>query len=197
MVEKTKNIDFDSLSDEDLLEYLQTDLRRKVFEAIYDRFHKKVFYKCISMVKNEATAKDLTHDIFIKIFTKISQFKGNSKLSLWIHSISVHYCLSYLKKQKRNNLIISSEDDNELRELEDDGLQELEQKQLLELQLNDLQNMIYELKEEERIVLIMKYFDGLSVKEISEILEIGQSAVKMKLKRTRDKLNHMFTVNVQ
>ncbi len=179
-------------SDEELLGYLDTSYRRIVLNILYERYEKKIYYKCISILKNEDEAKDLCHDIFIVIFTKLQQFKGNSKLSLWIHSISVNTCLKYLQKQKKLTLISINDVEQQLDKIEDEGENELLEKFLLESQLSELNTHVNKLREEEKLILIMFYMDNLSVKEVSEILSIGLSAAKMKLKRSRDKLLNFF-----
>ena len=179
------------LNDEQLLQYLNTAKHRDVLNELYDRFEKRIFFKCISMLKNKEEAKDLTHDIFITIFTKLGQFKGNSALSLWIHTISVNSCLKYLEKKKRIQVI--SHEKEHAESISDDSIDQIQEKQMLELQIQDLDRLLLEIKEEERLMIIMKYVDGLSIKEMSTILKLGESAVKMKLKRSRDKLYNLFT----
>lgn len=180
----------EALGDEDLLRYLNTRRHREVLNVIYDRFEKRIFYKCVSMLKNREEARDLSHDIFITIFTKLDQFKGKSALSLWIHTISVNSCLKYLQKKKRIQVISHEAEEDET--ISDDSVDQIQEKQMLEIQLQDLERLLLEIKEEERLMIIMKYSDGLSIKEMSSILGLGQSAVKMKLKRSRDKLYKLY-----
>ena len=89
----------DCQTDEDLIKNMDQDLRL-VQTVLYNRYEKRIYYKAISMLKDEHMAKDLTHDIFIKIFTNIGQFKGISKFSLWVHSISFNTCVKFLNKNK-------------------------------------------------------------------------------------------------
>jgi len=184
------SINLVGLSDEELLEYLNTGRHREVLNELYDRYEKRIYYKCISMLKDSEEARDLSHDIFITIFTKLDQFKGRSPLSLWIHTISVNSCLRYIEKKKRIQVISQEADDAEL--ISDDSLDQINEKQMLEIQLQDLEKLLSEIKEEERLMIIMKYNDGLSIKEICSILQLGESAVKMKLKRSRDRLYSLY-----
>ena len=69
---------------------------------------------------------------------------------------------------------------------------ELENKLLKDLQLNQLEKLFKELKADEKMVLLMRYQDGMSVKQISTSLSIGESAVKMRLKRSRDRLAELL-----
>ncbi len=178
-----------SLTDEELLAYLDTKHHDKVLSLIYDRYNKKVYFKAISLVRNEADAKDLAHDIFVKIFIKIKQFKGNSRLSLWIHSISVNTCINYLTK--KNKTIFDAIDETSEIRLTDD-IYDKETQLLTEIKVEQLQELMYKLKEEDRLLLIMKYLDGMSIKQMVKILQMKPSAIKMRLLRTREKLCKLY-----
>ncbi len=177
-----------SQTDEDLIKNIDQD-RRLVQAILYNRYEKLIYYKAISMLKDEHMAKDLTHDIFIKIFTSIGQFQGRSKFSLWVHSISFNTCVKFLNKNKRIKIF---DIDEELNNNEDSSREDINDKKLLELRLESLQEYMLELKEEERYLMLMKYIDGLTIREISEITKIKESAIKMKLKRTKVKLFNKY-----
>lgn len=177
-----------SHTDEDLIKNIDQD-RRLVQAVLYNRYEKLIYYKAISMLKDEHMAKDLTHDIFIKIFTSIGQFQGRSKFSLWVHSISFNTCVKFLNKNKRIKIF---DIDEELNNNEDSSREDINDKKLLELRLESLQEYMLELKEEERYLMLMKYIDGLTIREISEITKIKESAIKMKLKRTKVKLFNKY-----
>lgn len=60
------------------------------------------------------------------------------------------------------------------------------------MKINQLEHLIGNLKEEDRLLLIMKYADGLKIEELSELTGLGQSAVKMRLKRIKENVNTMY-----
>jgi RNA polymerase sigma-70 factor (ECF subfamily) len=102
--------------------------------------------------------------------------------------------MDYLQKRKRivfNDYIAGEYDD-----LPDDSW-ELELKQLKDLQLSQLELVFQDLNPDEQIILMMRYQDGMSVKDIAESLEIGESAVKMRLKRSRDHLAELIGDNLK
>jgi len=160
-----------------------------LLEILYDRYSAKVFYKCLSITKDANVSKDLSHDILIKIFMNLAKFKGTSDFSFWVKSISYNYCMDYLKKKKRIQFgaIDASEYDN----IAADEI-ELENKVLKEIQLNQLEVLLKELKGDDKMILLMRYQDSMSVKDISSTLKISQSAVKMRLKRSRDRLAELL-----
>lgn len=134
-------------------------------------------------------SRDLAHDIMIKIFMNLSKFKGTSDFSFWVKSITYNYCMDHLKKKKRLRF---DELDNDRFEQVDTNDIELENKILKEIQLEQLEVLFEELKPDDKMILLMRYQDGMSVKEIASTLEVGQSAVKMRLKRSRDRLAELL-----
>ena len=183
------DLDLSDLEDEKLIEYLDTDHRHDVFEILYERYAQKIYYKAVSIIKDRNEARDLVHDIFIKIFTKINQYKGQSRLSLWIHSVSTNTCLNYLKQKRK---IQFTDFDDQYNELSDVSESDNEEQWLTQIKSDQLSHLLAKLTETERLVMIMKYVDGFSIKEMENILNIGSSAVKMRLMRTREKIYNLY-----
>jgi len=95
-------LELKKLSDEDIVTLIQSGQASNLFIGeLYDRYNQRIFFKCISLLKNKEDAEDLCHDIFVKVFTKINTFKGDSKFSLWVHTISYNSCMTYLSEKKK------------------------------------------------------------------------------------------------
>ena len=172
----------DNLSDEELVERVIETQNTADFGAIYDRYSQKVFQKCISFVKDADVAKDLAHDIFIKCYVNLSKFNFESKFSTWLYRLTYNFCIDYLRKH--NRIIMSGEE--ELVNISDDD-SHLQEKQLLALKAERLKKVLEEIPTADKAILLMKFQDGLSLKEIMPILECGESAVKMRIKRAKAK----------
>ncbi len=180
--------DTSELSDEQLVEgILQGEAHLR--QILYKRYSNLIFGRCFSLTKDHSVSQDLAHDVFIKIFLKLGTFKGNSKFSLWVHSITYNHCINYLKKKARRSE--QSFEETDLEELEQVG-DDQEEKLLLEMQLQQLERVFQELKPTYKSVLLLYYKDQLSIKEISAVLMMGESAVKMRLKRGRDQLSEEY-----
>ncbi len=166
------------------------------FNLLYNRYAKKVFAKCLSLIKDEALARDATQEIFIKIFLNLAKFGEKAQFSTWVYSITYNYCIDYLRKSQRRGAIFSDElekapdpaDDNEV----PDAV-------LLEMEVRQLREVLDEIPVGDKAILLMKYQDDLSIKDISEILNKSESAVKMKIKRAKAKAQKvredLFAVN--
>ena len=189
---ENKNIEIADLSDKELVETIvninDRQKIRKIQELLYDRYAGKIYYKCRSMVRNDEVAKDLSHDIIVKIFLKLDKFRGESSFYSWVYAITYNHCISYLEKEKRLKM---EEYDSHSFEIAADSTG-LEEKILQEARLEQLEGNFKKLSDPERLLLLMRYQDGISIKEIATTLNIGESAVKMRLKRSRDHLARLI-----
>ena len=139
------------------------------------------------MLKNEAQAQDATQEIFTKIFLNLSKFSERSKFSTWVYSITYNFCIDYLRKKKKEKKLFSDE-------LEDppDIIEEVSDESLLEMEVKRLDTVLKAIPTGDRAVLLMKYQDDLSIKEIAEILDKTESAIKMKIKRAKHKAQKVY-----
>lgn len=182
-------IDKNSLEELDDLELIKLTLSTKdsrFFSVLYDRYAPYVYNKCFSFVDTKEEAQDLTHDIFIKVYLSLKTFKNESKFSTWLYSITYNFCVNFISKKKiKYNLDI-----DQLEHIQDEGEENGTEEDFDILQINyaKLQEILRMLDVQDRIILLMKYQDDLSIKEISELLKIGVSAVKMRLQRSKQKV---------
>lgn len=179
---------FKGVADEELVRLYVETQRNVYFEELYDRYVDKVYRKCLSFVKNDAQAEDFTHDIFLRVVLKIGSFKEHAKFSTWLYSITYNYCMDQVRQVKRQAEVALDENFD----LADDGY-DLE---LVEMQTQGLKKALQKIDPDERAILLMKYQDDFSIKEISETLKITESAVKMRLMRTKEKLKKIYTENI-
>ncbi|WP_461140142.1 RNA polymerase sigma factor [Spirosoma pomorum] len=169
------------LADEQLVACYQQTSNEDCFETLYQRYVSKVYQKCLSMTKDTDLAEDYTQDIFLKVFNKIDSFQERSKFSTWLYSISHHYCLDQIRIGKR--MVHES-----WSETLQDQLPDEPEENNLAVRLSDLGKLLEGTPSEEVSLLQMKYEQNLSIKEIAQLHQLSESAVKMRLKRTRDKL---------
>ncbi len=134
------------------------------------------------MLKNEEWAIDACQDIFLKIFLNLAKFEEKSQFSTWVYSITFNYCIDALRKAKKE-LSTATDSGSEIENLADDD----NSSEFLEIEAKALEKILDLIPAEDRAFLIMKYEQGLSIREIADILGKTESAVKMKIKRARDK----------
>ncbi|MEQ8360051.1 MAG: RNA polymerase sigma factor [Cytophagales bacterium] len=174
----------DKLSDEELVKKIVISDDLSYFEEIYDRHIKMVYQKCLGFTKDQAEAKDLAHDVMVKIYLSLKKFNHKSKFSTWIYRITYNHCIDHENKKRKRNL---SEEDIEWIN-ENSGILEPDDSELTKISVDQLNDLLNEISPSEKSILLMKYQDGLSIKEIGKIVEKNESAVKMKLKRSKEKI---------
>ena len=177
-------------SDEELVRLYVETQRNTYFEELYERYSDKVFRKCLSFVKDRAKAEDFTHDIFIKLIVKIGSFKETSRFSTWLFSITYNFCMDQLRSNKKAPETELDEDMDLANEYEADELEEVE------MEAVRLRQALDKIAPDERTIVLMKYQDDFSIKEIADVFNITESAVKMRLKRTREKLKKYYFESV-
>lgn len=152
------------------------------FAILYKRYSGKVYSKCISLLKDEALAQDATQEIFTKIFLNLARFSGKSKFSTWVYSISYNYCIDYIRRKKKQKNLFSDE-----MEKAPDIIDEVPDEELLEMEVYQLRTVLNHLPQGDKAILLMKYQDDMSIREIAGTLSKTESAVKMKIKRAKAK----------
>jgi RNA polymerase sigma-70 factor (ECF subfamily) len=176
------NDPFRDISDEELVKKIVEKKDSTMFGVLYDRYSKMVYNKCYGFAKSQKEAEDLTQDIFLMLFVKLGSFKGKSKFSTWLYSFTYNFCVNYVNRDKGRKISdkASAIEDTEYKlsvEVTDDSL--------LDLQVEKLKRALELIEPEEKTLLLLKYQDGVSIKELESIMEIGSSAVKMRLKRAK------------
>ena len=177
------------LTDEELVQKIVANNNPLLFGKLYDRYAKMVYNKCYGFARSEDEAEDLTQDVFLQLFIKLKMFKGKSKFSTWLYSFTYNFCVNYVNRNKQRKMSDKSVpvEDSEYKltaEIPDDSLFEMKTKKLkkaLEL-----------VSPEDKSILLLKYQDGASIKDLVNLMEIGESAVKMRLKRAKEKLMEIY-----
>jgi len=169
-------------TDEDIIREIVVDGEHEKFGVLYDRYSDRVYGKCLSFVKNREIAKDLLHDVFLKCFINLSNFSYKSKFSTWLYSITYNYCVDFLRKKRKERQV----DWDKMPEIADSN-DDLNEKELLALRAERLKKVLDEVKPEIKMMLLMKYQDNMSIKDIMDNTGLGESAIKMRLKRSKEK----------
>lgn len=175
-----------SLTDEQLIEKIRTEGKNNLYAILYNRYFPKVKDKCYSFLKNKARAEEFANDILSKVFEKLDSYQGKSLFSSWLYSISYNMIIDYLRKKKQLHYPNWNQS-NELPEIIDESVADMD-----ELSFDKLMEVFEKIHPEEKALLLMKYQDSLSLKQIAQSLAISEDAVKMRLKRARSRVIYMY-----
>ncbi|GAB3883608.1 RNA polymerase sigma factor [Spirosoma agri] len=173
------------LRDEELIQMQLTTHRNDYFETLYKRYVAKVYQRCLQLIKDSAKAEDYTHDIFLRVYGNLNNFNGKSAFSTWLYSISYNYCIDQIRCANRNPIV-------SLETGQDYSSTDSTDQENRECQFQQLDKAMESISNDEALMLRMKYEDGLDIKEIAEHMHLKISAVKMRLKRSRDKVRQVY-----
>ncbi|MBS4179101.1 RNA polymerase sigma factor SigW [Lederbergia citrea] len=164
---------------------------QEAFGEIVELYKNKVFQLCFRMLGNRHEAEDIAQEAFVRAYVNIHSFTQGRKFSTWLYRIATNLCIDRIRKKKPDYFLdaevagtdgltmysqIAAEGKSPDSEVETMELQEIVQREILRL------------PDKYRIVIILRYIDELSLKEISEVLEMPLGTVKTRIHRGREAL---------
>ena len=178
------------LSDQEIIDSVKLG-NQSDYSIIVDRYKDKAFSLLKKMLKNEQDAEETLQDCFLKAYNSLSGFKGEAKFSTWFYRIVYNTALTKLssKKRKTENEMSSVHEHFDLKSDYDYNVSE--RKDMSEL-INELVN---KLPEKHSAIINLFYLDEMSCEEISKVLNISLSNVKVMLHRSRNALKDIIIKN--
>ncbi len=167
---------------------------REAFESLVLRYEKSVCNLIHSITRNPSYVDDLAQEIFWRVYLNLKRFKGKSSFKTWLYRIAVNECLKELKQAasfskfkarlKDEKKGLSLIPDSEKFDLDEILLKSEEQAKIREL-VNSLPLL-------HRLILSLHYYEGLSIKEIAQILNCPSGPIRSRLHNARNKLKELL-----
>lgn len=156
---------------------------RPSFNQLVLKYRNRVVGIAARMLADRAEAEDLAQDVFVKVYHSLRDFNGDALFSTWLYRIAVNHCFNRKRKRKREREVIELADEVAPGDSTHAAAPHtlFERKQLT-LQL---ERAIREIREEWRIVLILRDVEGLSYEEIAACLKVELGTVRSRLHRAR------------
>lgn len=158
------------------------------FNILVWRWQHRVYNFVLRYVGHREDAKDISQKTFIKAYRNMSALKDEKKFSTWLYQIAVNLCRDELKKRNRRSLysldLLQENGNSGLPSLQELTMDKSEHPETHACQcnLNDLLNRaLQEIPKEQRIVIIMKEYEGLKFHEIADILGTSINTVKSRM----------------
>jgi RNA polymerase sigma-70 factor, ECF subfamily len=169
------------------------------FQNIHETFRSKI-RRYLARLVGEYEAEDLTQEVFLRVSCALSTFRGESQLSTWIYRIATNAALDRLRnpafQRSAQKSLSNGSTEQDVAETDDNSLWAGEkistiEQQLVRKEMNEcIHDFVERLPEHYRTILVLSEFEGLSNKEIAEILGVTLGTVKIRLHRARAKLKH-------
>ncbi|HEU4433482.1 MAG TPA: sigma-70 family RNA polymerase sigma factor [Pyrinomonadaceae bacterium] len=157
---------------------------RDAFQSLFEAYKDKVFSIAVySSGGDRAVAEDVTQQIFLKLFTAIRQFRGDSEFTTWLYRLVVNACLDERRRRRRwlpwdNTVAMSNVSEKKPQE-----------RQYARLEVAAaVRGAIEELKPKFRLPILLKYIEGLSYEEIAEVMGCSKGTVASRLNRGHSQL---------
>ena len=159
---------------------------RDAFQLLFETYKDKVFSLAVYTVGGDrAVADDVTQQIFLKLFTAIRQFRGDSEFTTWLYRLVVNACIDERRKRKR----WLPWGETEIVAMKDPAERKPQEKQFAGLEVAEaVQAAIAELKPKFRLPILLKYIEGLSYEEIAGVMGCSKGTVASRLNRGHSQL---------
>jgi len=172
---------FKTSTDEELMHFIQQG-DCSAFDEIYLRYNERLYYYFYRMLGHEhAMAEDFMHDLFLKLIRKPYLFDLQRNFKTWVFSIAHNMC----KNEYRNRLVHATIDNDEN---PDKYITEAVENRSSEKMLEAIFNELDKMDESHKTAFLLKYREGFSLEEISEIMDLPIGTVKSRLFYARKKL---------
>ncbi len=153
------------------------------FTEIYNANAQHVFKICLGYINETQQAQDLMQEVFIRVWQKLAQYRGDAKLSTWIYRITVNTCLSHIRSTKHKTPVALSESFDSA----DDNSSALK-----EQQVQHLYNAIQKLQETDRLIISM-VLEEIPYAEIADTLDVSEGNLRVKIHRIKQELTKHMT----
>lgn len=153
--------------------------KEHVFDELFKSHYQKVFRLCKGYFNgNVDLAADSAQEIFIKIWQNLHNFRGEAQIGTWIYRIAVNYCLTLLRKNKRNQKIHFDFLINSLQEEKTDDKEE---------KIATMYSCIQKLKPVDRMIILMT-LEAVSYADIAEVIGIEEGNLRVRIHRIKNRL---------
>ena len=156
---------------------------RSAFQLLFETYKDKVFSIAVYSSGDRTVAEDVTQQIFLKLFTAIRQFRGDSEFTTWLYRLVVNACHDEQRRRRRWLPL------GETVSTRNPGEKKPQEKQYARLEVAEaVQAAIGELKPKFRLPILLKYVEGLSYDEIASVMGCSKGTVASRLNRGHSQL---------
>jgi RNA polymerase sigma-70 factor (ECF subfamily) len=171
----------------------------EAFDELFDTYEQRIFNLVYRLVGDYEDAADLTSETFVRALRGYDRFRGEAQLYTWLYRIAVNLCKNYFRQQQHRSRVhafsldapLEGEEGPGEREIEDVGQEPQRVVEARELEAH-VQQCLLQLRPDFRSLVVMRDMQGLSYKEIGDILGCPEKAVKSRLFRARGKLRELL-----
>lgn len=162
------------------------------FQTMMSKYGERVMGLAFHFTKNYQDAEDLYQETFIKVYRNIGSFRFESEFFTWVYRILANQAFNFYRKSKRMMTVDPGEDDYLWETIPDDEANEADQATLNASLREEIDRALRQLSSQQRVVFILKHYEGKKIKDIAAILDCTEGTVKRYLFRATRKLQSLL-----
>lgn len=152
-------------------------------KILFERYRPRVYRVCLHYTGNAEDARDIVQETFVRAFKGVGQFRGDSALATWLTRIAMNLCLNFRRDRRTASTLLDQREElvrYNMPPVAPRGPEEEVRRRELAERIRDL---VATLPRRERMAFIMKFYNDMKIKEISEAMQISEGTVKSFLHR--------------
>ncbi|MFO7942461.1 MAG: sigma-70 family RNA polymerase sigma factor [Bacillota bacterium] len=166
------------------------------FESLVEEYDGRIYNMAFRMLGNPEDARDVTQETFLKAYSSLSRFRGDSSFSTWVYRIAKNACLDFLRRRSRGTVFSLDQpldtEEGELERQVPGDLPDPEEVALDSEVRRAVSEAIANLPPHHRSIIVLRDIEDLSYEEIAEVLEVELGTVKSRLYRARTSLSRVL-----
>jgi len=181
----------DNTLDLELVERVLREGTPEALRPLYERYKDRVYNTAYRITGDPGVAEDVTHDVFVRVYERLRQFRRRSRFSSWLYRVTVNLATDVARRRGRERWLFAvrfgvtpgSPEPMAAREWGPLGSAESAEV------AKEVSRAVAELSPKLRSVVVLRYFEGLSYEEVAEALEVSVGTVKSRLSRAHKRLS--------
>ena len=162
--------------------------RDRMIDQYIDEYGKRLYYLCLKLEKDQMKADELYQETWIRVLKGIGSYDHHLEFYPWLTKVCVNTYRSMLRKRAFENLFLDFRT-NEQKDYVLENIQNVEE----EIEREDLLEALKKMDYKKRLIVVLHYYEGYTVKEIAELASIKEGTVKSRLHGAREELRRELT----
>ena len=175
-----------TLTDEAIIHRLKAGTDPALLNELMERHQASVIRQCRLRIKDQEDAQDVSQEVFLRVLLRLPEFQEKAAFATWLHTIIHHRCVDHLRQDKTAlHVEVSAH-------IVEPWQEEWDTETVEEHTIEDLEALMEQISGQDKYLLLLKYKEGWSIKEIQQATGLPESSIKNRLYRSKQKLQKLL-----